>query len=308
MSRVFERAELHTIEVFCACAQADSFAAAAMKLGLSAPAVSKAIGRLERRLGVKLFARTTRRKHLTAAGERYFTECRRALSTIGDVERELAGSQVQPSGRVRISVPTPLGQLRILPLLPEFRRCYPDVELDVQLSNRNVDFVAEGFDLAVRGRALPESDLIARHLLDAPLVVIAAPGYLAARGTPACPDDLVQHDCIEFLLPRTGQPVPWAFRSPEGDLDVAPRGGLRVIDDLLGGVTLCRHGGGLLQTYRFIVAEDLDRGELVEVLRDFAGRSRPFSLLFPRDAHMPNRVRVLIDFLMARLGPDSTHD
>lgn len=171
-----------------------------------------------------------------------------------------------------------------------------------------MDFVAEGFDLAVRGRALPESDLIARHLLDAALVVVAARGYLKARGMPACPDDLMQHDCREFLLPRTGQPVPWAFQTPEGDLDVAPRGGLRVIDDLLGCVTLCRHGGGLVQTYRFIVADELDRGELVEVMRDFAGRSRPFSLLFPRDAHMPSRVRVLIDFLMAHFGPDAAQN
>lgn len=302
MGRQFDEVMLGTIELFCLCAEAGSFTAAAARAGLSPPAVSRTIGRLERRLGVALFVRTTRRMRLTEAGERYFHQCREALARLGEAERELTGRQIVPAGTVRISVPTPLGHLRVLPALPEFRARYPQVQVEVHLGNRNVDLIAEGFDLAIRGRTPPESGLVARPLLDAELVVVAAPAYLDRAGIPVTLADLEQHDCIQFALPRSGQTVPWLFRDDDRDLELPTRGGLCISEDLLGCVTLARSGGGLLQTYRFIVEEALRGGTLVEVLAPFGGRSRPFSLLYPRYAHTPHRVRVLIEFLVERLG------
>ncbi len=306
--RAFDDLMLGSLELLCLTAELESFTAAAQAAGLTPPAVSRAIARLEARLGVQLFVRTTRQVRLTEAGRAYAAQCRQALGQLLEAEHALTGQQRVPTGTVRLSLPTPYGHHRVLPLLPEFRARYPEVELDIQLSNRNVDFAAEGYDLAIRGRVPPDSGLVARKLEDAALVVVAAPAYLAHRGTPRRPADLDAHDCIQFVLPSSGQPVPWVLRDAGRDVELVTRGGLRCSDDLLGSVTLARHGGGLLQTYRFIVEQDLREGTLREVLVRHAGASRPFSLLYPAKRHMPQRSRVLIDFLLERLGsgPDAT--
>jgi DNA-binding transcriptional LysR family regulator len=264
--------------------------------------VSRSISRLEQRLGVQLFARTTRRVRLTDSGRDYFEQCRLTLNQLVEAEREISGKQKSPTGIVRMSLPTSFGHFRILPLLPEFRQLYPAVQLDLHLSNRNIDFAAEGFDLAVRGRIPADSGLIARKLEDARLVVVAAPDYLRRRGTPLVPGDLAAHDCIQFLLPRTGQPVPWVLHQQGREVELATHGGIQCSEDILGPVTLARHGGGLLQTAHFLVEPDLKHGSLVEVMQDFGGAARAFSLLYPANRHMPQRVRVLIDFLVQRLA------
>ena len=190
-------------------------------------------------------------------------------------------------------------------MLPAFRARYPDITLEVQLSNHNVDLIADHFDLAIRGRTPPDSRLVARPLRQAELVVCAAPAYLQARGVPAHPDALAGHDCIQFRLPSSGQPVPWRFRLQGVEISRQTGGGLTISDDLQGCVTLARHGGGLLQTYRFMVADALARGELQEVLSDYGGCSRPFSLLYPASQALPPRVRVLVDYLLAQPAPGS---
>lgn len=302
MTRQFDALMLGSVELFCLSAEAESFTGAARQAGVTPAAVSRAVARLEARLGVRLFARTTRRVRLTDAGRGYFAQCRQALAQLAEAERELSGQQHAPSGVVRISVPTPLGHHRLLPLLGRFRARYPQVQLEVQLSNRNVDFAGEGFDLAVRGRAPPDSGLVVRKLVDAALVVVAAPEYLARAGTPDTLEALAAHDCLQFQLPSTGQHVPWLFCRDGVDVEVGTRGGIACTDDLLATATLARHGAGLLQTYRFIVEDDLRAGRLHEVLGDYAGRSRPFSLVYPSARHVPLRVRVLIEFLLAELA------
>jgi DNA-binding transcriptional LysR family regulator len=303
MARQFDDVMLGSIELFCLAAELQSFTAAATAAGLTPAAVSRSISRLEDRMGVQLFVRTTRKIRLTDGGHAYLLQCRQALDQLAEAGRELTGHQAEPSGVLRISVPTPLGHCRVLPLLPAFRKLYPQVRVDVQLSNHNIDFLADGFDLAVRGRTPPDSSLIARKLMDAPLVVVATPAYLAQMGTPRSPQDLAQHECIQFTLPSTGLPIPWALRVDGVDVDVATQGALSCSGDVLATVTLVRAGAGLLQTYRFIVEDDLRTGALVEVLPHCAGRSRPFSLLYPQNRHMPRRVRVFVDFLTQALAP-----
>ncbi|CAG1018145.1 HTH-type transcriptional regulator PgrR [Burkholderiaceae bacterium] len=306
MSRQFDDVMLGSIELFCLCAELQGFTAAAAAAGLTPPAVSRSVSRLEERLGVKLFTRTTRQVRLTDSGRAYFQQCRQALNQLVEAEREVTGRQAVPSGTLRISLPTSYGHCRVLPLLAQFHARHPDVKVEVQLSNHNVDFAADGFDLAVRGREPPDSGLVARRLEDAPLVVVAAPAYLKRRGVPKSIDDLAGHDCIQFLLPRTGLPVPWLFRLGGEEVEIATRGSFTCSEDILGGVTLARHGAGVLQTYRFIVEDDLQRGVLKEVLPKFAGASRPFSLIYPGNRHMPLRVRVFIDFLVDRLKAPSS--
>ncbi len=305
MSRQFGEFQLGSIELFCLAAEMESFTAAASQAGLTPAAVSRSIGRLEERLQVRLFVRSTRKVRLSDAGRAYFSQCRQALTQIGEAERQLTGAQAEPAGTVRVSVPTTLGHCRVLPALPGFRTRYPKVRVEVQLSNRNVDFTSEDFDLSIRARAQADSGLVARKLLDAELVVVATPGYLRKAGTPASPHALGGHECIQFLLPRTGLPVPWVFREQGQDSELVTAGGLTCSDDLLGVVTLARHGAGLLQTYRFIVEQDLDEGRLVEVLQPFGGRSRPFSIIYPATRHMPLRVRVFIDYLAEQMQQEA---
>lgn len=299
MALQFGDVMLGSIELFCLAADAESFTAAAAQAGLTPAAVSRSIARLEERLQVRLFVRSTRKVRLTDAGRAYLKHCKPALTQIDEAERELTGTQSEPAGTLRISVPTTFGHCRVLPALPGFRARYPRVQVEVQLSNRNVDFTSDEFDLSIRARDQEDSGLIARRLLDAELVVVAAPGYLRRAGMPQTLGDLRAHDCIQFRLPSTGLAVPWVFKVEGRDVEVATTGGITCTDDLLGVVTLARHGGGLLQTYRFIVEEDLAQQRLQEVLTAFGGRSRPFSILYPATRHMPLRVRAFIDYMVA---------
>jgi DNA-binding transcriptional LysR family regulator len=302
MSRLFDTLRLGSIELFCLTAQHRGFTNAAKAAGLTPAAVSRSVARLESHLGVRLFVRTTRSVRLTEAGQHYHAQCRQALGQLAEAERELAGQQQRPAGVVRVSLPTPYGHCRVLPLIPAFARRYPDIELDLQLTNRNVDVIEEGFDLAVRGRTPPDSGLIARKLEDAGLVIVASPAYLRRRKLPRSEHDLASFSCIQFLLPRTGQPVPWQLRRDGRDFEWPTQGALRCSDDILATVTLVRAGAGVLQTYRFIVEQDLRDGTLVELLPALGGAARPFSLIYPGNRHMPLRVRVLIDFLLSRLA------
>jgi DNA-binding transcriptional LysR family regulator len=300
MQRQFGDILLGSIELFCLAAETGGFTSAALAAGVTPAAVSRSISRLEKRLGLRLFVRTTRSVRLTDAGRTYFAQCQQALAQLADAEREVMGQQAQPSGTLRISVPTTYGHHRILPLLPAFRERFPDIRLHVHLSNRNIDFVEEGYDMAVRVRAQPDSTLIARHLEDASLVVVATRKYLKKAGTPRTLDDLSAHECIQFELPSSGRRISWLFKENGKDREVFADSAYSCSDDVLGGVTLARSDAGLFQTYRFVVEKELADGTLVEVLKPFAGRSRPYTLLYPDGRHVPLRMRVFIDFLMAQ--------
>jgi DNA-binding transcriptional LysR family regulator len=302
MQRQFEDVLLGSIELFCLAAELESFTEAANAASVTPAAVSRTVARLEERLGVRLFVRTTRQIRLTDAGRRYFEQCRQALAQLAEAEREATGQQTAPTGALRISMPTPYGHYRVLPLLAEFRNRYPGVTVETHLSNRNIDFGEEGFDLAIRGSAPGDSGLIARKIEDAELVVVASPGYLRGTAKLKTPDDLVHHDCIQFALPSTGRNIPWLFKHEDAVVETMTRGAYTSSGDVLAGATLARHGAGLFQTYRFIVEKDIAEGTLKELLIPYGGCSRPFVLLYPHARHLSSRVRSFVDFLMERLG------
>ncbi|WP_421553394.1 LysR family transcriptional regulator [Pseudomonas yamanorum] len=298
MKRHFEDLQLGSIELFCLAAEASSFTAAAQVAGVTPAAVSRSISRLEERLGSRLFVRTTRSIRLTDGGRTFFEQCRQALTQLVEAQQEMMGAQLVPSGLLRISIPTTYGHHRILPLLPKFRALYPQVTVDIHISNRNIDFVAEGYDLAIRVRAQPDSTLIARLLEDAKLVVVATPAYLKCAGTPQTLEDLPDHECIQYELPSNGRRISWLFQVDGKEREFAGEAGYSCSDDVLGGVTLAKHGAGLFQTYKFIVEDELANGSLVEVLQPYGGRSRPFTLLYPHGRYVPHRVRAFVDFLL----------
>ena len=297
MSRRFDH--LGDVEAFIAVVEHGSLTAGAVALSTTPSVISRAIARLEARLGSQLLRRTTRRIGLTEAGRLYLEQSRAAFSLIDDAERAIQGQDGELSGRVRLSVPTTYGHYRLPPQLCRFAAQYPRVQVEVNITNRNVDLIAEGFDLAVRLGALPDSGLVARKLEDATLCLVASPAYLARAGTPTRLDDLHAHACVPFVMPSTGRVAPWMFRVEGEDLDWTPPTRLEVSDDVLGVVSLAEHGVGLCQSYDFIVRDRIERGRLVEVLPALRGRSRPFSLIYAPHRRLSAASRALIEVLCA---------
>jgi DNA-binding transcriptional LysR family regulator len=300
MTRHFDDLQLGSIEMFCLAAELSSFTAAANAAGVTPAAVSRSVSRLEARLGIRLFVRSTRHIRLSDEGRAYFDQVRPAIAQLVDAERQVGGQGA--AGRLRISLTTPYAHYRVLPLLPAFRDKYPNVDVHVHISNRNVDFADDGYDLSVRGRAPDDSALIARKLEDAELVVVGAPEYLRRRGTPQALEDLTAHDCIQFDRPSSGRRIPWTFQVDGEAVDIVTDGAYGTGEDVLGGVTLARAGAGLFQTYRFVVEDDLRKGRLTEVLQQHGGITRPFVLLYPHSRHVSLRVRAFVDFLVDKLA------
>lgn len=295
MSRKFDY--LGDVEVFIAVVEHGSFTAAAVALSTTPSVLSRAVSRLETRLGRQILQRTTRRVGLTEAGRVYLEQARSAFSLLDEAERDGQGQEGDLTGRVRMSVPTTYGHYRLPPLLARFSQHYPRVQVDLNITNRNVDLIAEGFDLAIRLGQMPDSGLVARKLEDAALLLVASPAYLHRMGTPQTLDDLHRHMCLPFILPRTGRIAPWVFREDERDVDWLPVSPIETSDDVLGVVSLAEHGMGICQSYEFIVRDRIQRGQLVEVLPHLRGRSRPFSVIFAPHRRQSAATRAMIDLL-----------
>ena len=295
MSRKFDY--LGDVEVFIAVVEHGSFTAAAVALSTTPSVLSRAVSRLETRLGRQLLQRPTRRVGLTEAGRVYLEQARSAFSLLDEAERDGQGQEGDLTGRVRMSVPTTYGHYRLPPLLARFSQHYPRVQVDLNITNRNVDLIAEGFDLAIRLGQMPDSGLVARKLEDAALLLVASPAYLHRMGTPQTLDDLHRHMCLPFILPRTGRIAPWVFREDERDVDWLPASPIETSDDVLGVVSLAEHGMGICQSYEFIVQDRIQRGQLVEVLPHLRGRSRPFSVIFAPHRRQSAATRAMIDLL-----------
>ncbi|TAG28668.1 MAG: LysR family transcriptional regulator [Burkholderiales bacterium] len=291
--------QLSTIALFCKAAELGSFTQAAQTLGITPAAVSRGVGRLEERLKSRLFRRTTRSMQLTDDGRLYYEQCKAALAQIDDAELAITGQQREPRGLLRISVPSTYAHYRLLPRLPAFREKYPQIELEINISNRNIDFVEEGYDIAIRLGEPPDSRLVARKLEDAKVGVYASPAYLKRYGKPVVLADLksAAHTTLPFLLPSTGRALPWIFMEDGQPAEMTFKSSVRVSEDPLGALTLARSGLGLVQTFDWIAQAHAK--ELTQVLEPFAGRSRPVYILYPQNRQLSARVRVLVDSLLA---------
>lgn len=298
--------QIGSIQIFCKAAELGSFTSAAEALGITPAAVSRSVARLEERLRVQLFARSTRQVKLTDDGRMYFEQCREAIQQIEEAELALSSGRSTPSGTLKISLPTTYWHFRLLPLLPGFRGQYPDVNLEINVSNQNIDFVDQGYDLAIRLGTPQDSRLVARKLEDAKLGVYASAAYLERRGAPTKLEDLAQHDCIQFILPSTGRPMPWLFRKEGVDVSLPLRSTVRFTGDVLGCVGFAQQGGGLFQIYDFIATSPIYQPDLVEVLGNFRGRSRPFCILYPHNRHLSAKVRAFVDYMVTSVNVLST--
>jgi len=296
MSRRFDH--LGDVEAFVTVAEKGSMTEGAVVLSTTPSVLSRAITRLETRLGAQLMRRTTRRLSLTDAGRAYLEQARAAFSLFDDAERTIQGKDGELlTGNVRLSVPTTYGHYRLPAMLSGFANAYPEVQIELSITNRNVDLVAEGYDLAIRLGPLPDSGLVARKLEDAPLCLVASPAYLERAGTPQSVESLGDHQCLPFVMPSTGRCAPWLFRKEGRDVEWTPPGRVRVFDDVLGVISLAESGLGICQTYDFIVHDRIEQGRLVEVMDHTRGRTKPFSIIFAPHRRLSPATRALIDYL-----------
>jgi DNA-binding transcriptional LysR family regulator len=291
---------LKQIESFAAVAGKGSLTAAALAEGVAPAVIGRRIDALEERLGVKLLVRTTRRLTLTHEGSAFLEDCQRILADIANAEASVSAGGVKASGHLRITAPAGFGRRHVAPLVPKFLALHPDVSLSLNLSDRVVDIVNEGFDSAVRVGDLPDSSLVSVRLADNRRLCVAAPSYLQRAGTPKHPSELTRHECL-LLSSDASQTRGWAFRVDGEVTHLRPGGRLDCSD---GQVlhTWCLQGLGLAWRSTWEVEEQIAAGELQEVLADFAAPPNGIYAVVPQRRHLPLRVRLWIDFLKHSFG------
>lgn len=277
-----------------------SFSEAARRLNVSKSRVSKSIARLEASLGVRLLHRSTRSLSLTDVGEAYFEHCDRILDEMTQADMTVSRLYQEPRGKLKISAPVAFSTMHIASALPHFMALFPDLTVDLTISDRLVDLAEEGYDIALRITPQPGQNLVARQLVPIRRKICASPSYLVRHGIPKTPEDLARHNCLDYTFMNT-QGV-WHLQGREGDVSIPVSGSLRINDDealsqaVLGGLGLA-----LLPT--FIVGKDLQEGRLVEVLPGYVPTERFIYAVHLPNRHLPLKVRAFIDFLIKRFGP-----
>ncbi len=303
MSAIFKgRAmdSLGSLSVFVQVAETRSFTAAGRVLGVSSSAVGKSIARTEERLGVRLFHRSTRSITLTSEGALFLERSRRILAEVEAAEQELTEASATPRGKLRISLPQVRGLL--MPVLSDFMRAYPDIELDVDFSDRMVDVIEEGFDAVIRTGKPEDSRLMARHLGHYQLVLVGTPEYFTRYGTPQQPQDLNGHACLRHKFCATGKLEPWPLRHVPGSMEPTLRAPL--VSTTIESLNHVVHEGlGIACLPDFMVNQAVREGRLQRVLDDYLEHRGSFWMLWPSSRHASAKLRVFIDHMCAGLFP-----
>ncbi|WP_395598818.1 LysR family transcriptional regulator [Pseudomonas sp. A1437] len=287
------------MQAFARVVEAGSFTKAAETLHMSKTTVTQLVQQLEARLRVKLLNRTTRKVNVTADGAAYYQRVIKLLADMEDAETSLPGASVSPRGRLRVDVPSPFARLILIPALPEFHARYPDIQIDMGVSDRIVDIIDENVDCVVRGGELLDQSLMARKVADLPLGVFAAPDYLARSGTPMHPQELEDshHRVVAFLWARTGKPMPYALHNDKQSLQIKGRHVLAVDDGnayLAAGLA----GMGVLWLPRYMSDAPVARGELVPLFEGWQLESMPLYIAYPPNRHISLKLRVFIDWVV----------
>ena len=293
---------LNGFVVFVQVAETRNFVAAGRLLGVSASAVGKSVARLEDKLGVRLFHRSTRSITLTAEGTLFLERSRRILAEIEAAEQELSQATAAPRGRLRLSLPQ-VSSL-VLPVLGEFMRDYPDIELDLDFTDRLVDVIEEGFDAVVRTGEPTDSRLSARRLGAFQSMLVASPEYLARRGTPKVPADLLEHSCLHYRFPNSGKLETWPLRRADGEPELQLPTSM-ICNNIETRVCFALQGLGIALVPDFSIRELLADGRLRRVLAKHVAWTGSFHVLWPASKHPSPKVRALVDFLCARVFPPS---
>jgi DNA-binding transcriptional LysR family regulator len=289
---------IDSVAVFIEVAERGSFAQAARRLGRSPAAVTRAVAELEARLGVRLLTRTTRAVGLTEAGRRFLAGAKRVVADLDEIERAAAGEGTAPRGELRVTAPMLFGRLHLLPIVIEFLRRFPDVSVALNLLDRPVDLIDEGFDVALRIGALAESSLVASRAGAVRQIVVASAGYLSGQGRPQAPADLGAHAVVAFSgiagIER------WTFRQGSRELNVAIKPRL-VVNTAEAALDAARADFGVTRVLSYQAADDIVRGSLLRVLPAYEGDELPIHLIYPGGRHPPPKLRAFLDFTTPRL-------
>lgn len=283
------------LNAFIAVVETGGFSAAARRTGESQSAVSKAVGALERRLGVALLHRSTRKVTLTDQGQRYYDRTKPLLDEIQVADGELTSSTLDVSGLVRIAAPSTFGRLHVLPLIPDLLARHPDLRVDLVLSDALRDMVEDRIDLAIRLSMVNDPDSVVRRAAGTSLICAGSSRYFKRYGKPETPADLARHNCLIY-----GEMTEWNFRGPEGRFSVPVRGNLssNSAETILAGV---KAGVGIGMFHRASLAEEFRDSDVIAVLEDFVHEPRDISLVWPKRRFVPTRVRAVTDFFAAAL-------
>lgn len=288
------------MQVFCRVYEAESFRVASESLDISRPMVTRYVNFLEESLGTKLLYRNTRNIRPTHAGGEYYRHCLAILDALEEAEAELGDLASQPKGNLRISVPMDFGLTHIIPLLAEFSDRYPDIQLDIDFSDRRVDLTESGIDLAIRGGSLGGDQFIARPLCDLKTYLCASPAYLARYGTPRTVEDLKEHNCL--LYTHAPYENRWPLYRADEEVLAEVSGNMKANNG--GALTrMAVAGAGIIYQPDFLVDQYLERGELVRVLPEYDGFTGRFHAVFAQRKLMPRKTRLLLDFLQDKLQP-----
>ncbi|MFD1626710.1 LysR substrate-binding domain-containing protein [Azospirillum griseum] len=288
-----------SMRVFTRVAEAGSFAAAAKPLTLSPTMIANHIRALEEDLGVRLLNRTTRRQSLTEAGTAYLAHCHSVLAQMAEMRADLLAQRAEPRGRLRVSAPVSFGVERLIPALADYLAACPAVDLALDVNDRAVDLVDEGYEAVIRIGPLTDSRLIARPLTPYRMVVAASPAYLARMGHPTAPEELAHHTCLAF---RYAAKSKWRFTGEDGTVQIAVQPRLEV-NSGPGLRAAALAGIGVVMQPEALLANDLAAGRLVALFPDHALPSRPMTLLHQKDRRMSAKLRSFIDFVTARFPP-----
>ncbi len=285
---------------FVRAVERGGFSAAARDLGLTPSAISKLVTRIEDRLGVRLLNRTTRRLALTPEGEAFFHRAQRILADIEEAENEVARFRERPHGKLRINVGTAFGGYQFVPALPEFLARYPEIEVEITMTDRIVDLMEEGADVGIRSGTLLDSSLVARRICDMERVICASPAYLKRHGTPRRPADLAGHNCL--VLAAAPQFHRWPFDFPDGVRETGVGGNITASNaETL--VQLAIMGMGIIRLADVIVGDAIAKGLLKPVLADVHHvEPLPLHAVFPHGRHRSPRVAALVDFLVEKFA------
>ncbi|MFT8365045.1 MAG: LysR family transcriptional regulator [Gluconobacter cerinus] len=293
----FDGRLLAGVSVLAAVVDSGSFSKAAEALGLSTSGVSRAISRLEHRVGVRLLDRSTRSVRLTAEGEDFHARVSTHLSGLEEAAAIASGTAFTVRGRLRINADGLFSRMILAPRLMEFIHRYPDIQLELLTRDEMGDLIADGVDLSVRFGPPPSSSMISRLLLHTRILVVASPAYLAAHGRPRRPEDLKSHSCILFRNPSTGGPFPWEFRRRKTLISVETKGPL-LLTDVATMLEACQSGAGIAQVLELSVQKLINDGRLVELFPDWPDTTFPLYAIYPSRSHPPAKVRAFIDFCL----------
>jgi LysR family transcriptional regulator for bpeEF and oprC len=288
--------DFSAISSFVRVVEAKSFAAAAAQLGMTPSGVSRAVSRLEEQIGVRLLFRSTRALRLTDDGESFYQRCKDILADLGEAVEALNYARTKPKGKLRVAVNVSVGRAALIPNLAEFEARFPDIRLELSMSDRNIGLIEEGIDCAIRMGELEDFNLIARKLGYFSNVLCASPSYLERHGAPVSIEDLKQHHCINYIYPTSGRPYQWQFDTPDGRIALDIDAHL-LINDGESVIQAAIAGLGIIQTPHWLAASAIGYGKLKVIMEDTISTGSPVWIVYPQKKHLSARVQAFIEWV-----------